>query len=116
MREKSYFEENAIECNRIMKGDEMTERTKINALLISPVDDVVTVIVELTESDRAVFLKDGEITEVPVVGTIPQYHKLAIRDIKKADSLRKYGEVMGRATRDIAQGSHVHDHNVASPK
>ncbi|MHC1759445.1 MAG: UxaA family hydrolase [Negativicutes bacterium] len=93
----------------------MTERT-INAILISPVDDVVTVIVELTGGDRAVFFKNGEITQVPVVGTIPQYHKLAIRDIKKAETLRKYGEIMGQATRDIAQGSHVHDHNVASPE
>ncbi len=93
----------------------MPEKT-INALLISPVDDVATVIVELTEGDRAVFLKNGEITQVPVVGTIPQYHKLAVRDIQKAEPLRKYGEIMGRATQDIAQGSHVHDHNVASPE
>ena len=98
-----------------MRGDKMPEKT-INALLISPVDDVATVIVELTEGDRAVFLKNGEITQVPVVGTIPQYHKLAVRDIQKAEPLRKYGEIMGRATQDIAQGSHVHDHNVASPE
>lgn len=88
----------------------------INAILISPVDDVVTVITELTEGDRAVFLKRGELIQVPVVGTIPQYHKLAVRDIKKSEPLRKYGEIMGQATQDIAQGSHVHDHNVASPK
>ena len=91
-------------------------RAKINALLISPVDDVVTVITELTGGDRAVFLKNGEITQVTVVGAIPQYHKLAVRDIQKTESLRKYGEIMGQATRDIAQGSHVHDHNVASPE
>ena len=90
--------------------------TKINAILISPVDDVATVIVELTEGDRAIFFKNGEIMQVPAVGTIPQYHKLAIRDIQKTEPLRKYGEIMGQATRDIAQGSHVHDHNMASPE
>lgn len=89
---------------------------KINAILISPLDDVATVIVELTGGDRAVFFKNGEITQVPVVGTIPKYHKLAVRDIKQAEPLRKYGEIMGQATRDIARGSHVHDHNVASPE
>ena len=89
---------------------------KINALLISPVDDVATVIVELAGGDRAVFLKNGEITQVTVVGAIPQYHKLAVRDIHKEEPIRKYGEIMGQATRDIAQGSHVHDHNVDSPK
>ena len=89
---------------------------KINALMISPADDVATVIMDLSEGDRAVFLKNGEIMQVPVVGTIPQYHKLAIRDIKETEPLRKYGEIMGRATQDIARGSHVHDHNVSSPK
>ena len=92
----------------------MTART-INAIMISSIDDVATVITELTEGDRAVFLKNGEITQVPVVGTIPQYHKLAVRDIKKTEALRKYGEIMGQATQDISRGSHVHDHNVASP-
>ena len=98
------------------KPEPTSFETKINALLISPVDDVVTVIVELTGGDRAVFLKNGELIQIPVVGAIPQYHKLAVRDIQKTESLRKYGEIMGQATRDIAQGSHVHDHNVASPE
>ena len=79
-------------------------------------DDVVTVIAELMEGERAVFYKNEEILQVPVVGTIPQYHKLAVRDIHKEEPIRKYGEIMGQATRDIAQGSHVHDHNVDSPK
>ena len=92
----------------------MTEK-KINAILINPMDDVVTVITELTEGDRAVFFKNEEITQVPVVGTIPKYHKLAIRDIKKTEPLRKYGETIGKATQDISQGCHVHDHNMASP-
>lgn len=98
------------------KSEPTSFETKINALLISPVDDVVTVITELTGGDRAVFLKNGEITQVTVVETIPQYHKLAVRDIHKEEPIRKYGEIMGQATQDIVQGSHVHDHNVDSPK
>ena len=92
----------------------MTEK-KINAILINPMDDVVTVITELTEGDRAVFFKNEELIQVPVVGTIPQYHKLAVRDIKKAEPLRKYGEIIGKATQDIPRGSHVHEHNLVSP-
>ena len=88
----------------------------INAILIHSRDDVATVIAELREGDRAIFFKNEEITQIPVVGTIPQYHKLAVRDIHKEEPIRKYGEIMGQATRDIAQGSHVHDHNVDSPK
>lgn len=89
--------------------------SEINAILISSIDDVATVITELTEGDRAIFIKNGEITQVSVVGTVPKYHKLAIRDIKRTEPLRKYGEIMGKATQDISQGSHVHEHNIASP-
>ena len=92
----------------------MTSGT-INAILIHSRDDVVTVIAELREGERAVFYKNEEILQVPVVGTIPQYHKLAVRDIKKTEPLRKYGEIIGKATQDISQGSHVHEHNMASP-
>ena len=87
----------------------------INAILIHSSDDVATVIAELMEGDRAVFFKNEEIMQIPVVGTIPQYHKLAVRDIKKAEPLRKYGEIIGKATQDIPRGSHVHAHNLASP-
>ena len=93
----------------------MTSGT-INAILIHSRDDVATVIAELSEGERAVFYKNEDIMQVPVVGTIPQYHKLAIRDIKKTEPIRKYGEVIGEATQDIPCGSHVHEHNLESPK
>ncbi len=92
----------------------MTSGT-INAILIHARDDVATVIAELRDGDQAVFFMNAEIMQVPVVGTIPQYHKLAVRDIKKAEPLRKYGEIIGEATQDIPCGSHVHEHNLASP-
>ena len=87
----------------------------INAILIHARDDVATVIAELRDGDQAVFFMNAEIMQVPVVGTIPQYHKLAVRDIKKAEPLRKYGKIIGEATQDIPCGSHVHEHNLASP-
>lgn len=93
----------------------MTSGT-INAILIHSRDDVATVIAELSEGERAVFYKNEDIMQVPVVGTIPQYHKLAIREIKKTEPIRKYGEVIGEATQDIPCGSHVHEHNLESPK
>ena len=106
----------AEEINRTKNkaGDKMTTET-INAILIHSRDDVATVIAELVEGERAVFYKNEEIQQVPVVGTIPQYHKLAVRDIKKAEPLRKYGEIIGKATQDIPRGSHVHEHNLVSP-
>jgi altronate dehydratase small subunit len=34
--------------------------------------------------------------------------------IGKGDDVVKYGEIIGRATADIAKGEHVHVHNIES--
>ena len=43
---------------------------------------------------------------------VPSGHKLALRDIEAGAPVRKYGEVIGRATQPIAAGAHVHSHNL----
>jgi altronate hydrolase len=43
---------------------------------------------------------------------IPSGHKIALRAVKTGDSVRKYAQVIGRATADIAPGEHVHVHNL----
>ena len=49
-----------------------------------------------------------------VVDAIAPGHKLALRPIACGAPVRKYGEVIGRATTDIAAGAWVHVHNLAS--
>jgi len=44
---------------------------------------------------------------------IPAGHKVALRAIAAGEPVRKFGHVIGRATRDIAPGEHVHVHNLA---
>ncbi len=39
-------------------------------------------------------------------------HKLALTDIRKGESIIKYGEVIGVAVMDIKKGAHVHVHNI----
>jgi len=39
-------------------------------------------------------------------------HKVALRPIRQGEAVRKYGQVIGFAGRDIAPGEHVHVHNV----
>ena len=46
--------------------------------------------------------------------TIPAGHKYALREIKKGETVIKYGEIIGRATSDIQVGEWVHTHNVKS--
>jgi altronate hydrolase len=39
-------------------------------------------------------------------------HKVAVRDIRRGDPVRKFGQVIGFASRDVPAGSWVHVHNV----
>ena len=45
---------------------------------------------------------------------IPAGHKYALQSIAKGEYIVKYGEIIGRATQDIAEGEWVHTHNVKS--
>ena len=45
---------------------------------------------------------------------IPAGHKYALSSIRKGEYVVKYGEIIGRATQDIAKGEWVHTHNVQS--
>lgn len=43
-------------------------------------------------------------------------HKFAVHPIAAGEMVVKYGESIGRATRAIAAGEHVHTHNLASAR
>lgn len=47
-------------------------------------------------------------------GAIPRGHKFALQPHAPGDVVRRYGEVIGRATAAIAPGEHVHSHNLAT--
>lgn len=49
---------------------------------------------------------------VQVTQDVPQGHKLAVRPVAAGSPVRKYGQVIGVATTDIAAGEHVHVHNL----
>jgi altronate hydrolase len=56
-------------------------------------------------------LANGEL-HVTLTKTIPAGHKLALRELQAGEPVRKYGQVIGFASRAIAPGEHVHTHNV----
>ena len=43
---------------------------------------------------------------------IPSGHKVATVDIARGEAIRKYAQLIGYASEDIAAGDHVHSHNV----
>lgn len=54
---------------------------------------------------------DGQL--VKVMHDVPSGHKIAIAPVSTGGEVRKYGQVIGVATREIGVGEHVHSHNLA---
>jgi altronate hydrolase len=78
------------------------------AVRLNPNDDVIIAkqaLLPRTKLQSA----DGELT---INGMIAPGHKIAIRAVAKGQPVRRYGQIIGFATTDIAPGSHVHSHNV----
>ncbi len=47
---------------------------------------------------------------------VPIGHKIALVDIKKGDTVLKYGQDIGKAVANIRQGEHVHVHNLKTKR
>jgi len=78
---------------------------------LHPDDNVVVALADLpVGATIAVENAPPPVTRAP----IPFGHKVALRALAPGEPVRKYGEVIGRATASIAPGDHVHTHNLAS--
>ncbi|GGJ08731.1 hypothetical protein GCM10010885_17340 [Alicyclobacillus cellulosilyticus] len=81
-------------------------------LQMHPDDDVAIALTELARGTE-IADPDGRF-RVVLQDDIPFGHKFAIRPIAKGQPVRKYGQVIGAASRDIAPGEHAHVHNIES--
>jgi len=84
----------------------------IRLLVISPRDNVATALEPMA---------CGDIVEVAghvlrIAEAIPRGHKVALADIASGASVIKYGSAIGTASAQIAAGTHVHTHNLASAR
>ena len=86
----------------------------IDAVMLTEADNVATALRDLTQGEEARVGVGERTFLVPVRQGIAFGHKLAVTDIRLGDEIRKYGEVIGRATQDIPSGTHAHVHNVES--
>ena len=87
-----------------------------SAILIDRKDNVATALRQLQQGDSVqVGIEDYSVT-TPLLQSIPFGHKYALKDIRKGETVIKYGETIGLATEDIQQGQHVHVHNIESQK
>jgi altronate hydrolase len=80
----------------------------------------VSAVIRLNKDDDVVIartqLVGGTVIQsegITVSGLIPPGHKVASRAIEPGQPVRRYGQVIGFASRPIAPGEHVHIHNLA---
>ncbi|WP_418320076.1 UxaA family hydrolase [Piscinibacter sakaiensis] len=75
---------------------------------LSDIDNVVVARVPL-DRGNALQLGDEELT---LLDAVDVGHKLALCEIPAGTAVRKYGQTIGLALRDIRRGEHVHVHNL----
>ena len=78
-----------------------------NALRLNPADNVVVAMRQLEPGEPVA----GE--AVAAAEAIPSGTRSPTRPIRAGEIVRKYGQVIGAATADIAPGGHVHTQNLA---
>ena len=88
----------------------------INALLIHPSDNTVTLLKDVSLGEKITFRRNQEIVSIESKKDIPFGHKAAIKNISKGEPVVKYGEVIGLAVNDIFPGNHVHVDNLESTR
>ena len=75
---------------------------------VHPDDNVAVAMRDLQPGQRVVV----DDREVVVAGAVAHGHKIALENLESGGSLRKFGWPIGRATAPIAEGEHVHSHNL----
>jgi altronate hydrolase len=71
---------------------------------LHPADNVVVATADLPPG--------SPVEDVVLRGPVPRGHKVAVAAVPAGGAVRKYDQVIGFATTDIAAGDHVHTHNV----
>ena len=95
-----------------MRADR-TNSMVVLAIRVHPKDNVAVVVADVQAGD-VVRLADG--SELQAVEAIPRGTKVALGLIACGQAVVRYGEEIGRATKDIAAGEYVHTHNLAGKK
>ena len=86
----------------------ITRRPEPRALRLHQDDPVAVALTPLTAGEG---FDVGDVRQA-AHDDVPRGHKVALRAVAAGELIRKYGEVIGVATADIAAGAHVHTHNL----
>jgi (2R)-sulfolactate sulfo-lyase subunit alpha len=90
----------------------------IHFLVHDPSDDVAVAVVDIpagTQCKGRDLVSNQEIA-LKATQDIPLGHKLARRDFKIGETLKKYGCDIGKVVAPIKAGQHVHVHNLKTKR
>ena len=73
-------------------------------MILHPKDNVGLALTKLKEN--------CSFENVITKNNIPAGHKIALVDIQKGDTVKKYNQIIGFASQTILAGEHVHTHNI----
>jgi len=82
-------------------------------------DTVGVVVVETVKAGDTItgwVLEDDSTITIKALDPVPLGHKIALNDIKKGDTVLKYGHDIGMASAPIGKGRHAHIHNMKTKR
>ena len=86
-----------------------------HAIVLSRTDNVGTLIDPGREGESCALQGEAQ-GEVRLLQDVPFGHKICIRDTPAGADVLKYGQVIGKSSKPIKVGEHVHVHNVESAR
>lgn len=79
----------------------------MKAIKLYPQDTVALATADLKRGKAVVV--DGQ--SIVLLDDIPNAHKIALKDFKEGEAIRKYDNIIGYASRPIRKGEWIHEHN-----
>ena len=86
----------------------------VNALMMDKTDNVVTCVRPVKAGEEVTYRCGEEVLTLTAKEDIPYCHKIALTDLAEGSDVRKYGELIGRTTKEIAKGHLVNHENIYS--
>ncbi len=87
---------------------------QIDAIMIKEQDNVATALRDIQPNEEITVGMGDEAKSFVVQEFISYGHKFSVKDIALGENILKYGEVIGRATKEIRARTHAHIHNIES--
>lgn len=85
------------------------------AIVLNQADNVATLL-DAGRAGEPCILQGESSGQMTLLQDVPFGHKVCIADTPQSADVLKYGQVIGRASRNLKVGEHMHVHNIESTR